>query len=71
VWQTAWDSPEDAVEFFDGGTAALASLPYAQFASSEDVTGSGLADPVLVVLASDEATKDLVTAALKVGPNAG
>jgi hypothetical protein len=71
VWQTAWDTEDDAIEFFDGGTAALASLPYAQFASSEDVTGTALAEPVLIVLASDEATKDLVTTALRVGPSAG
>lgn len=70
VWQTAWDTPEDAIEFFDGGTAALSSLPYAQFASSEDITGTGLAEPVVVVLASDEATKDLVTTALQIGPPA-
>jgi hypothetical protein len=71
VWQTAWDTEDDAIEFFDGGTAALASLPYAQFASSEDITGTGLAEPVLIVLASDESTMDLVTAALEVGPSAG
>ena len=71
VWQTAWDTPEDATEFFDLGAAALESLPYAQFASSEDITGTGLAEPVVVVLASDEATMDLATAALKVGPAAG
>lgn len=71
VWQTAWDSPDDALEFFEGGSAALASLPYAQFVSSDDITGTGLPEPVLVVLASDEATKESVMSALKVAPNAG
>lgn len=71
VWQTAWDSEVDAVEFFEGGTAAISSLPYAQFASHEDITGTGLAEPVLVVLASDEPTVELVRSALQVGPDAG
>ena len=71
VWQTAWDSPDDALEFSEGGSAALASLPYAQFVSSDDITGTGLPEPVLVVLASDEATKESVMSALEVGPNAG
>ena len=68
VWQTAWDTHEDAIEFFDAASAALEDLPAAQMMSSEDITGTGLAEPVVVVLASDEATKDLVTKTLSVGP---
>ena len=69
VWQTAWDTPADATEFSAAATAALADLSSASMVSVDDVTGTGLASPVAVVLASDEAALGLVTDALGVGPN--
>ena len=27
VWQTAWDTPDDAIEFFDAASAAFEDLP--------------------------------------------
>ena len=69
VWQTAWDTPADALEFSAAATAALADLPSASMVSADDVTGTDLASPGAVVVASDEAALGLVTDALGLGPN--
>jgi hypothetical protein len=56
AWQTAWDTPADASEFRAGARAVTATL-----ADSTVVLGEG-GDTVIVLIASDEATLDLVRA---------
>lgn len=62
VWQTAWDTPVDATEFSTAATSVMADLPGAHQVSPISVAG-GLASPVLVVVASDQSTLEMVTAA--------
>jgi hypothetical protein len=67
VWQTTWDSPEDAGQFIDAATAAMADLPGAHAVLSADVS-SGVAAPVLVLATSDPATLANVQATLGIAP---
>ena len=48
----------------DGVTTALEDLPVAMTAWSDDITGTDLPEPVVVVLASDQATMDQVVEAV-------
>jgi hypothetical protein len=66
VWQTKWDSPDDAAQFIEAANAAIADLPGAHAVLAADVSG-GLADPVLVLLTSDLGTLAGVQVALGVG----
>jgi hypothetical protein len=67
VWQTDWDSPEDADEFAAAAEAAMADLDSRHAVlRGADIAG-GLAAPVLLVIASDQATLDQVGQALGVG----
>ncbi len=63
VWQTAWDSATDADEFSAATQAAMDDLPFPREVSASSVA-SGLDDPVLVLVASDEATLEEARAAL-------
>jgi hypothetical protein len=56
VWQTAWDSDGDGQEFASAAEAAMADLSGAHtVVLGGDVVG-GLPAPVLVLIASDDAT---------------
>jgi hypothetical protein len=64
VWQTAWDSDADAQEFeaaanFDGVSGVHAVLPGVDITSAQNA-------PVLVLIASDDATLSSVEGALGV-----
>jgi hypothetical protein len=80
VWNTAWDTDEDAVEFFDALVATegerLGTDP--ETISGDDhvgIAGSGYfgeivrdGDTVTYTLAEDEVTLDLLTGATTVEP---
>ena len=63
VWQTAWDSATDADEFSAATEAAMDDLRFPHEVEASTVA-SGLDAPVLVLVASDEATLEDVRAAL-------
>jgi len=63
VWQTDWDSAEDATEFRQAARAAMRDLPGAHEVSGADVAG-GLSSPVLVLVADGEETLAVVKTAL-------
>jgi hypothetical protein len=65
VWQTAWDSSTDADEFLAAAEAAMADLPGAHLATRASVAGD-LPDPVVVLIADDQATLDQARAGLGV-----
>lgn len=71
LWQTAWDTPEDAAEFRAAAIAALADLGSPWTVTLDDVTGSDLAAPVQVRIASDAVTLDALAAAAGEGTPAG
>lgn len=58
AWQSTWERPEDADELIAAGEAALADHPDAWRIVPADLTGSGLPNPVLVLVASDPAVLD-------------
>lgn len=55
VWQSDWDSRDDAREFRDAAREAIEDLPGAHVVTSADVSG-GLSSPVLVLVADSEGT---------------
>jgi hypothetical protein len=57
VWQTAWDSATDAGEFLAATEAAMDDLPFPHEIVASSVVDQ-LDSPVLVIVASDEATLD-------------
>jgi len=63
VWQTAWDTPEDASEFVAAASATMTDLAGAWHVLEVDVTESDLESPVLVLIADDAAALDQVMAA--------
>ncbi|MEJ7752435.1 MAG: hypothetical protein WKF46_05770 [Candidatus Limnocylindrales bacterium] len=63
VWQTAWDSAPDADGFSAATEAAMDDLRFPHEVEASTVA-SGLDAPVLVLVASDEATLEDVRAAL-------
>jgi hypothetical protein len=65
VWQTKWDTANDVGPFISAAEGAMANLP-ASAALKADVSG-GLANPALVLVASDADTLAAVQAALGVG----
>lgn len=58
AWQTDWDTPDDASEYIAATVSAMQDLPGAWEVLEADLTGSGLASPVLVMIADDQATLD-------------
>jgi hypothetical protein len=64
VWQTAWDSRDDATEFRDAAAAAMKDLPGASAVLRADVAG-GLSSPVLVLVADSRPTLETVQGALE------
>lgn len=65
VWQTAWDSQRDADEFRDAARAAMKDLAGGHAVLGRDISG-GSAPSVLVLVASDDPTLDLLRARLGV-----
>jgi hypothetical protein len=63
VWQTTWDSRDDATEFRDAAEAAMKDLPGANAVLRADITG-GLSSPVLVLVADSRPTLETVQGAL-------
>ena len=63
VWQTEWDSRDDAREFRDAAREALEDLPGAHAVTGADVSG-GLSSPVLVLVADGDGTLGTVETAL-------
>ena len=66
VWQTDWDSAEDAGQFASAAASVMVDLPGARSVDQAAIAG-GLAAPVLVLVASDDATLATVRAALGLG----
>jgi hypothetical protein len=64
VWQTAWDSGDDAQQFVDAAGLGSAAGVHAVLPGA-DVTG-GQSAPVLVLVASDDSTLATVQDALGV-----
>ncbi|MEO7117587.1 MAG: hypothetical protein ABIZ34_01300 [Candidatus Limnocylindrales bacterium] len=62
AWQTDWDLTSDADEFIAAADAAMADLAFAHHADKSSVVGE-LASPVVVYIASDQATLDALQAA--------
>jgi len=58
AWQTDWDTPDDAAEYLAAADSAMQDLPGAWTVLETDLTGDGLASPVLVMIADDQATLD-------------
>jgi hypothetical protein len=52
VWQTEWDSPDDASQFSAAATEVLSGLTGAHAIAAVDVAG-GLSAPVLLLITSD------------------
>lgn len=63
VWATAWDSGLDADEFNAAALAAVADLPAATYVRRAIIV-DGVDQPVLVIVARDQATLDLVEQAV-------
>jgi hypothetical protein len=63
VWQTDWDSRDDAREFREAARDAMQDLPGAHAVSDDDLSG-GLSSPVLVLVADSDATLGALQAAL-------
>ena len=67
VWQTDWDTSGDADEFSAAAGPVLDKLPTAHaLLPGADIAG-GLSAPVLVIVASDDATLQQVESSLNVG----
>ena len=66
VWQTAWDTPQDATEFSVAATTVMADLPGSHVVAASSIAGN-VPSPELVLVASDAATLTTVQAALGVG----
>ena len=67
VWQTDWDTGEDAREFRDAAREAMKDLAGAHAVTNADLSG-GLSSPVLVLVADSAGTLGAVQAALGLGP---
>jgi hypothetical protein len=63
TWQTTWDSEGDGDEFVTAAEAAMADLTGAHSVERDSV-GSVEGSPVLVLIASDQATLDALAGAL-------
>jgi hypothetical protein len=61
AWQTAWDTPDDAAEFATAAETTMADLPGAHAVLPDVDLAGGLPSPVLVLVASDQATLDRLT----------
>ena len=66
VWQTEWDSGDDAAQFASAATEVLAGLSGAHAVESADAAG-GLSAPVLLLITSDPDTLASAQAAVGVG----
>jgi hypothetical protein len=65
VWQTAWDTEADAIEFAAAANVVMADLEGRPLASPGiDITGDDLDHPVLVLLTDSDATYQVVATAL-------
>ncbi len=68
AWQTDWDSAEDRSEYVAAAGSAMQDLPGAWELLETDLTGDDLAEPVLVLVADDQATLDeLIDATVTLG----
>jgi hypothetical protein len=65
VWQTKWDSADDVGQFTKAADQAVADLAGAHAILPTDVS-SGVSNPALVLLTSDDATLSQVADALGV-----
>jgi hypothetical protein len=66
VWQTDWDTPDDADQFATAASSVMADLPGAHEAIKASIAGA-LGAPVLVVVASDQQVLNTVKLALPSG----
>lgn len=67
VWQTDWDTVQDAAEFRRAARQVVKDLPGATSISTDDVAG-GLSSPVLVLVADSNSTLRSVEVALGLTP---
>ena len=58
AWQTDWDSADDRSEYIAAAVSAMQDLPGAWELLETDLTGGDLSEPVLVLVAADQATLD-------------
>ena len=66
VWQTEWDSGDDAAQFASAATEVLAGLSGAHAVESVDAAG-GLSSPVLLLITSDPDALASAQAAVGIG----